>query len=369
MENTGAPRYRPLAVAALLLLGACRHPLTILGEGDITSASGDRDCLLEQYQAADPACTDNSVRDDYVETYFAVPRPGWHFAAWGNYCPGVQPADQCRFEIDGESAAQWDLDSAPPLQAYFRRDVSSSHSAVLMGHSFFRPFAQQLPIDAVAAGFSGHQQQFFSASGAGGAPIALWENDGPVRDSIMAALDAGGMTLFGMTYYPDSFNHALQGYINWIDYALRNNSDFAVFIGLPWGQQPALWDARTYKRDWVRFEEQTIHPLIDALRQRYPQLEFYCIPYGMAGVELKRRFEAGQLTDVASLIGPPGGALFVDSNGHAGDLLVRAGSLIWLRAIYAVDPASFDYASPYTLDLGALANRVMNRHDHRYDAR
>ncbi len=36
---------------ALLLLQACSHPIEIVGEGDVTSAPGNRNCSLEDYNA------------------------------------------------------------------------------------------------------------------------------------------------------------------------------------------------------------------------------------------------------------------------------------------------------------------------------
>ena len=75
-----------LLVLTVSTLTACRHPIFIIGEGDVTSASGDRDCLLEDFQAEAPGCTENTVKGSYSEAYSAVPRPGWQFAAWGIYC-------------------------------------------------------------------------------------------------------------------------------------------------------------------------------------------------------------------------------------------------------------------------------------------
>ncbi|MFK7975212.1 MAG: hypothetical protein AB8C02_17470, partial [Halioglobus sp.] len=63
----------------LVVIVGCSHPLEISGEGDIVSASGDRDCSLEAFNAGQPNCTENNVSGAYSETYYAVPRPGWEF--------------------------------------------------------------------------------------------------------------------------------------------------------------------------------------------------------------------------------------------------------------------------------------------------
>lgn len=74
---------------ALVMLNACRHPIEIWGEGDILSATGDRDCLLEDFQAGLANCVENDVTGDYEETYTGVPRAGYQFRRWANYCKSV----------------------------------------------------------------------------------------------------------------------------------------------------------------------------------------------------------------------------------------------------------------------------------------
>ena len=38
------------AVAAIFFI-SCSHPIVIVGDGDVMSASGERDCLLEDFLA------------------------------------------------------------------------------------------------------------------------------------------------------------------------------------------------------------------------------------------------------------------------------------------------------------------------------
>ena len=64
------------AVILLIFVIGCSHPLEIVGNGDIISASGEHDCLLE-----DNPCT-NYVIGDYDVTYTAMPRAGWIFSEW-----------------------------------------------------------------------------------------------------------------------------------------------------------------------------------------------------------------------------------------------------------------------------------------------
>ena len=64
---------------ALLYIQACSHPIEIVGQGDVTSASGNRNYYLEDIQQAKVNCTKNYAIGAYQETYYAIPRAGWQF--------------------------------------------------------------------------------------------------------------------------------------------------------------------------------------------------------------------------------------------------------------------------------------------------
>jgi hypothetical protein len=102
----------------LALATACSHPLEIVGQGDILSASGDRDCRLEDYQAAADNCTENLVETSYQETYYALPRAGWQFDRWENYCEDQAEAS-CSFDVPESAVMQAIGQTAPALRAIF----------------------------------------------------------------------------------------------------------------------------------------------------------------------------------------------------------------------------------------------------------
>ena len=54
--------------------------------------------------------------------------------------------------------------------------------------------------------------------------------------------------------------------------------------------------------------------------------------------------------------------------GHADDILVELGRLVWLRAIYGVDLSTYPYDPGYTADLLAIADAIMDEHDPVYNA-
>lgn len=112
-----------LAVATLLLM-ACSHPLEPRGNGDILSASGNRDCFLEDFQKRVDSCAKNLVVGAYQETYYAKPRKGWKFERWENYCTESHWGDQCTFNISGDLVNNNWGETAAPLVAVFSQQSS-----------------------------------------------------------------------------------------------------------------------------------------------------------------------------------------------------------------------------------------------------
>ena len=107
---------------ATSLVYACSHPIEIDGQGDVQSASGNRNCYLEDYEQGKPNCTINMVTGDYQETYYAVARQGWKFDKWLNYCTD-EISNQCSFNLPAELVQQYHGTTVLPLVAVFSRDV------------------------------------------------------------------------------------------------------------------------------------------------------------------------------------------------------------------------------------------------------
>jgi hypothetical protein len=347
-----------------LLLQGCSHPLDIVGEGDILSASGNRDCLLEDRAADMDNCSKNIVVNDYQETYYAVPRSGWQFHRWANYCVDAA-GNECSFNVSAPTVQKFWGSTAPPLWAIFRPTENTGFNALLIGHSFFNPYALGLPAHALRAGFEDHTQSRFFSGGGSGAPQALWENASQ-RTAIQAVLDTGDVELFGMTYHPDY--PTIEGYRNWVNYALQKNPDTRFFIALPWATAPASTTSTAYANLWQLYHPLVAHGFIDTLRAEHPGVDFYCIPYGQSAVELRNLYSAGNLPDVNALVSSSVDAIFRDSLGHPDDILIALGELVWLRAIYGVDLATYDFDPGYTTDLKAIAQAIMDEHDPAYNA-
>jgi hypothetical protein len=351
-------------LATVLLAAACSQPIEIIGQGDVVSGSGTRDCSLEDHEAGAADCTENIVTGAYDETYYGEARPGWHFHRWINYCTGAVD-NSCSFDIPANLVEQAFGETVPPLVAVFRPDVITGFDALFIGHSFFVPFAYGMATDAPAAGFTDHTQSVVFSGGASGAPEALWNNT-TKRTQIQGILNGGDVELFGMTYHPSY--PSLTGYRNWIDEALAANPDTRFFVALPWLPDPGSYDAGVYRATWQAAHTTLFHNLLDDLRAEYPGVDIYGIPYGQAAVELYSLYDAGQLPDVDTLVSGTGDAIFRDSFGHPDDILVELGRLVWLRAIYDVDLSSYDYDPGFATDLKAIADAIMDGHDPAYDA-
>lgn len=117
---------RVLLITAVTLLGACKHPLEIDGQGDIIeTARGVRGCSVDEFQAGLGRCTNNTVTGDEDVVYRALPRPGWRFSHWEG-CGQVEPGADCPTSYSQALADFWD-DRSPnqtwaPLRAVFTQD-------------------------------------------------------------------------------------------------------------------------------------------------------------------------------------------------------------------------------------------------------
>ena len=237
--------------------------------------------------------------------------------------------------------------------------------SLFIGHSFFRPMAEEMAVLAPLADFDAHTQEVVFSGGATGSPEGLWLQD-TKRATIQAELDEGDIDLFGMTYHPDY--PLLTGYVNWIDYALAANPDTIVFVAIPWITNPVNYTAASYAAALDVGYPAVAYPLIDSLRDEYPDTTIFAIPYGLSAGELYTRYADGELDDVTELVGSNGSGVFRDGFGHADHILEDLASLIWLQAIYGVDLAAFDAGYDWTVDLNTIASSILAEHDSAYDA-
>jgi len=131
-----------LVLLLLSIATACSHPLEIIGNGDISSSTGENDCSLENQPCA------NTITGDYNVTYLALPRAGWIFSGWEG-CGAQFPA--CTFNVTGSLVDQYWGQTAPSLRARFsQHDGGTSIST----SSTWSAVDQTVVVDVGVSGFT-----------------------------------------------------------------------------------------------------------------------------------------------------------------------------------------------------------------------
>ncbi len=253
-------------------------------------------------------------------------------------------------------------------------ETTEGYNMLLIGNSFFRPYAEKLDDLAMEAGFENHNSTRITRGGDNGRPINFW-NDSNSNEhlQIKATLDQGGVEFFGMTAGHDPEDRT-EGHRAWIDYALQSNPDITIFIAIPQIDFPADWDTRAEEFGFETIEELNdyfinglVHDsMVNQLRIEFPSTRIFTIPTGLSSLRLDQMNENNELLDNITRFGPQATSLFVDEKGHQGDIIRETGGLVWLNSIYNVDLSTFDYDTGFNTDLHAVAEDITNGHDSDY---
>ena len=282
----------------------------------------------------------------------------------------------CSTSEGAETSPQETLDTtispSPPLEVtetVKSVDIVEGKKVLYIGHSFGRPFARELPSFVEMAGIDNHVQEIVFRGGANGSPQSLWE-DPKVRVEIQDILAEGDTDLLIMICCSENFLESRQSdwaVENWIDYAVSVNPDTDFALALPWPDYPEDYENNeAYSERIIEAHESAWHPFIDDLRELYPQSEIESIFHGRAAVELRGLFESGSLPEISKMTSkrPPG--LFTDRKGHAGQILLDLGTLIWLGTIYDIDMNDFPVSElkingeSYETDLLGMAQEILD---------
>ena len=253
---------------------------------------------------------------------------------------------------------------------------------LLIGNSFFRPYAQKLDEMAVDANFLDHKSTIVIRGGENGRAINFW-NDSSSEEHILikSKLDQGDVDFFGMTSGSDSENRT-EGFKAWIEYALQNNPNVTIFISLapfdfpngdPNGTRPN-WDTFAAENGFSSIQEMfntyindIVHnEIVDQLRIDFPSTKIFTIPTGWATFNLYQMNIDGLLLDQIDMFGPRETSIFTDEKGHQGDIVRETGGLVWLNSIYGVHLRTNDYDTGFRTDLHTIAENIMDLHDPNY---
>ena len=249
---------------------------------------------------------------------------------------------------------------------------SGGLNMLLMGNSFFRPYAERFRELALDAEFLEHKDTTVFRGGDNGTPIGLW-NNADTQTEIKQILDAGDIQMLGMTWYYNE-NNPLSGFTEWIDYALQNNPNIKIFVSIPPIDFPADWQQRAESfgynnvRELYEFvvSDLTHKAVIDQLRERYPSTEIFTLPTGWATFDLVNQYENDLLLDEVSLFGSYDDSIFTDTKGHQGKIVVYTGALVWLNGLYGANLRTNEFDTGFNTDLHTIAEEIMDLHDPNY---
>ena len=245
---------------------------------------------------------------------------------------------------------------------------------LLIGNSFFKPYAQNLDALVVNAGIDGHTSTLIFRGGENGRPINFWnDSDSPEHQQIKSTLERGNVDFFGMTagLLPEN---PIDGFKQWIDYAMEHNPDVVIFLSIPSIDFPENWDQLAEDNGFSSIHElyhsfvnHTIHAvLVDQLRAEFPSTQIFTIPTGWATINLAQMHLDNELLDDIAMFGPKPTSIFTDTKGHQGQIAIETGTLIWLNSLYKIDLESNRYNTGFNTDLHALAKTIMDEHDSNY---
>ena len=261
---------------------------------------------------------------------------------------------------------------------------TQGYNMLLIGNSFFKPYADHLNTLATEANFNEHNSTIVKRGGELGRPINLW-NDSNTEEHqlIKSTLDQGNIEVFGMTsgYDIDSDNPT-EGHSAWINYALQNNPNIIIFIAIPTFDFPN-GESNGTRPDWNTFasdngfnsiqefydyyvNEMVHKEIVDELRLEFPSTKIFTIPTGWAAKNLAQMNLDNELLDDISMIGPKSTSIFTDEKGHQGQIVIETGTMIWLNSIYNVNLSSFNYDKGFNTDLHAIAQDIIDTHDSNY---
>ena len=241
---------------------------------------------------------------------------------------------------------------------------SEDYNVLYIGHSFGRKFAELLEDYAHTAGETNHAQYIEFSGGESGSPGLLWE-DAEHRANIKSFLDTGEIDVLIMICCSPEFIQTLdtdQAIWNFTDYAVEQNPDVRIGLAMPWKDFPGEYENAS---EYAANSTLDLYPywgnLSDELRADYPSTDVFTFHHGALAYEMREMFEAGDLEgDVEQLQGPRASSLFTDEKGHAGDIFVDTGTLIWLHAVHGVEPMYMPEFTQWDTDIRIIADSVLD---------
>ena len=255
--------------------------------------------------------------------------------------------------------------------------IPYGYKMLLMGNSFFRPYAEKLDDMVSYTEIENHDATIVMRGGENGNPYNFWnDSDTNQHQQIKSALDQGNIELFGMTSGASEdldTSDILSGHRNWIQYAVDRNPNISIFIAIPAINYPADWDERAQEfgldtvDELYDYFENSVHSIIiDQLRIEFPSTTIFTIPTGRVTQKITEMYNDNSLLDDIDFFGTQSSAIFRDALGHQGDIALEGGGMVWLNSIYQINLEDFNYDTGFNTNLHQIAIDVMNNHPSSY---
>ena len=257
------------------------------------------------------------------------------------------------------NGGELDMTERPP------EDVNSEDYNVLyIGHSFGRRFAELLEDYSQTAGITNHTAYAQFSGGVSGAPDALW-SDETDSERIKEFLDTGEIDVLIMICCSIEFMEtglqSDEAIWNFTDYALNKNPDTRIGLSMIWKDYPGQYENASEHRNGSGFLYESWVRLASNLSADYPNADIFTFHHGAVAYELRDMFETGQLDeDIGQLIGGKPTSVFTDEKGHAGQITIDTGTLIWLHAVHGVEPMEMPEFTQWNTDIRLIAESLLN---------
>ena len=215
----------------------------------------------------------------------------------------------------------------------------NGYKMLLMGNSFFRPYAETLDDMVSYTEIENHDATSVFRGGEDGNPYNFWnDSDTNEHQQIKSVLNQGNIELFGMTSgasndldTPD----ILSGIRNWIQYAIDRNPNISIFLATPTFDFPN-GESNGTRPDWNTFasdngfnsiqefydyyvNEMVHKEIVDELRSEFPSTKIFTIPTGWAAKNLALMNLDNELLDDISMFGQKSSSISKQKNDRKMD--------------------------------------------------
>ena len=260
---------------------------------------------------------------------------------------------------DQGNEGELEMTETPP------EDVNlDDYNVLYIGHSFGNIFAKTLSEHAQLAGITNHSQYNEFSGGPSGAPDKLWADDGH-RERIKTYLDTGEVDVLIMiccsTEFTETGGQSDAAIWNFTSYAVEKNPEVRIGLAMPWRGSPAEYENGTAYRNQSDIAYDAWVNLSTNLSTDFPTADVFTFHHGAVMYELRDMFEAGELDgDVVQLTGAKENSIFTDATGHAGQIAIDTGTLVWLHAVYGIEPTSVPEFDQYEVDIRQIAQTAIH---------